>query len=62
MGRVSDDRAQRTKKIKLSDQAIAYVEQLRALGIYGTKEAEVIANLVNDQLKVLLKDGTLKRS
>jgi hypothetical protein len=58
---MAETRAQRTKKIKLSDQAIAYIEQLRALGIYGTKEAEVIATLVNDQLKALLKDGTLTR-
>ncbi len=51
----------RPKKIQLSEQALGHIEQLRQLGIYGTKEAEVIANLVNDQLKALLKDGTLTR-
>jgi hypothetical protein len=49
------------KKIQLSRQALAHVERLRRLGVYGTKEAEVIATLVNDQLKLLLKDGPLKR-
>lgn len=55
------DRVTTPKKIQLSRQALEYVEQLRGLGIYGTKEAEVIATLVNDQLKALLKDGTLRR-
>lgn len=49
------------KKIQLSRQALRHIADLQKLGIYGTKEAEVIATLVNDQLKVLTKDGTLKR-
>lgn len=57
---VASDRSQQGKKIQLSAQALDYIEQLRGLGIYGTKEAEVISTLVNDQLKALLKDGTIK--
>lgn len=48
-------------KVQPNVQTVGYLEQLVKLGIYGNSKAEVIISLVNDQLKVLLKDRTIEK-
>ncbi len=47
--------------IKLAPPALDMMKQLEPLGIFGSNRAEIARNLIEDRLKQLLADGTVKR-
>jgi hypothetical protein len=42
--------------IKLDPAALAMMEQLKPLGIFGSSKAEIARNLIEDRLKQLLAE------
>jgi hypothetical protein len=46
--------------IKLAAPALAMIEQLKPLGIFGSNRAEIARGLIEDRLKQLLADGTVR--
>ena len=46
--------------VKLAPEALAMMEQLKPLGIWGSSRAEIARSLIEDRLKQLLADNTVK--
>ena len=55
-------RAKDTLPVRLPAQAIKLMDQLVAVGLYGTTRGEIARNLILDQLKRLTAEKVIPRS
>ncbi len=60
MARRPNDQGTAEVKIRASDEAASYLDQLVEIGLHGKTRSEVANSLVNEQIRSLITQGILK--